>query len=435
MPWRAPSAPCPWGAATIRDASPSSPSAAPARSTPAVSPSCWTFPWSSSRRGPACSRPGDCSTRTSGRPSCAPSARPSAAWATGAAGVSTLESAWAELEAQARVWLDGEQVPRDQMRFERAADLRYEHQSFELTCPLGAGPLTPERLERAGLDVPRRAPASLHVRPAERAHRAGHAPGHRHRRPPKARRANRPSPRTAGDAGQRLSGDASSSRRSTSADEASSTRPATRASELAPGMTFDGPAIIEQSDSTPLVAPGFRARVDDAHRNIDSSDRSLAHRDHRVPPRGSDYARDHSREPGVDHPRHGALDGAVRDVALHQGEEGLLRRRLRHAGAHRRVPYLGQRARHARAHPQDVSAREHAAGRRLLVQRPVSLRRRRPASSGHGLHGAHLPRRDGWSASPRPSATTRTSAACARAASRRTPRRSTTRACSSRPSA
>src|SRR5262249_62345211 len=33
---------------------------------------------------------------------------------------------------------------------------------------------------------------------------------------------------------------------------------------LFPGMSFDGPAIIEQSDSTPLVAPGFRARVDGA---------------------------------------------------------------------------------------------------------------------------------------------------------------------------
>jgi N-methylhydantoinase A/oxoprolinase/acetone carboxylase beta subunit len=30
-------------------------------------------------------------------------------------------------------------------------------------------------------------------------------------------------------------------------------------------MVFDGPAVIEQDDATPLVAPGFRARVDDAH--------------------------------------------------------------------------------------------------------------------------------------------------------------------------
>ena len=41
-PWRAPSAPCRWAAATIRAASRWSPSAAPGRSTPAASPSCST---------------------------------------------------------------------------------------------------------------------------------------------------------------------------------------------------------------------------------------------------------------------------------------------------------------------------------------------------------------------------------------------------------
>ena len=34
---------------------------------------------------------------------------------------------------------------------------------------------------------------------------------------------------------------------------------------LTAGMVLEGPAIIEQSDATPLVAPGFRARVDAAH--------------------------------------------------------------------------------------------------------------------------------------------------------------------------
>ncbi len=34
---------------------------------------------------------------------------------------------------------------------------------------------------------------------------------------------------------------------------------------LAPGMAFEGPAIVDQDDSTCLVAPGFRARVDSAH--------------------------------------------------------------------------------------------------------------------------------------------------------------------------
>jgi N-methylhydantoinase A/oxoprolinase/acetone carboxylase beta subunit len=33
-------------------------------------------------------------------------------------------------------------------------------------------------------------------------------------------------------------------------------------------MSFEGPAVIEQSDATPLVAPGFRVRVDDAHNLI-----------------------------------------------------------------------------------------------------------------------------------------------------------------------
>ena len=32
--------------------------------------------------------------------------------------------------------------------------------------------------------------------------------------------------------------------------------------KLAPGMTFDGPAIVDQGDATTVVAPGFRARVD-----------------------------------------------------------------------------------------------------------------------------------------------------------------------------
>ena len=57
--------------------------------------------------------------------------------------VSALDAMWDELQLQAQAWLDAEQVPRDRWRFERAADLRYEHQSFELTCPAGEGPSPP----------------------------------------------------------------------------------------------------------------------------------------------------------------------------------------------------------------------------------------------------------------------------------------------------
>ena len=34
---------------------------------------------------------------------------------------------------------------------------------------------------------------------------------------------------------------------------------------LVPGMTFAGPAIVDQDDTTVLITPGFRARVDHAH--------------------------------------------------------------------------------------------------------------------------------------------------------------------------
>ena len=32
--------------------------------------------------------------------------------------------------------------------------------------------------------------------------------------------------------------------------------------DLQPGMTFDGPAIVEQGDTTSVIEPGMKARVD-----------------------------------------------------------------------------------------------------------------------------------------------------------------------------
>ena len=37
--------------------------------------------------------------------------------------------------------------------------------------------------------------------------------------------------------------------------------------DLAPGMHFEGPAIVEQADTTSVIEPGMTARVD-AHHNI-----------------------------------------------------------------------------------------------------------------------------------------------------------------------
>jgi N-methylhydantoinase A len=42
------------------------------------------------------------------------------------------------------------------------------------------------------------------------------------------------------------------------------TTPCYARERLAPGMRFDGPAVVDQEDATILVTPGFRARIDRA---------------------------------------------------------------------------------------------------------------------------------------------------------------------------
>jgi N-methylhydantoinase A len=173
--------------------------------------------------------------------------------------VAELESAWLELERQAQAWLEGEQVPRERQRFERGADLRYEHQSFELTCPLGAGPLTAARLEQlvATFHAEHRRLYSydLPTAPVElvnlRVTALGTLP-----------RGERSLPVTGG--GTRA-GAITGHRPVYFRGAGYVSTPCYARGGLAPGMVLDGPAIIEQDDATPLVAPGFRARVDDAH--------------------------------------------------------------------------------------------------------------------------------------------------------------------------
>ncbi len=187
--------------------------------------------------------------------------------ADGARAVPALEAAWVELEAQARAWLDAEQVPRDRQRFERAADLRYEHQSFELTCALGEGTFTTERLEALvstfhaehrrlyTYDLPD-APIELVTL---RVTAIGALPRRAAMSWPSAGKSLSPG----GGAGRVTASNRQVYFRGVGfLDTACYARDG-----LNPGMSFEGPAIIEQSDATPMVAPGFRAWVDEA-RNI-----------------------------------------------------------------------------------------------------------------------------------------------------------------------
>jgi N-methylhydantoinase A len=173
--------------------------------------------------------------------------------------VDELEAAWTALTRQAGAWLDGEQVPRDRQRFERAADLRYEHQSFELTCPLDAGPLTAAGLQALVAtfhgEHRRLYSYDLPAAPVELVNLRVTAVG---ALPPRATRMP-----AAG--GGRLADAVIAHRPVHFRGAGFVSTPCYARDGLAPGMVFDGPAIIEQADATPLVAPGFRARVDGAH--------------------------------------------------------------------------------------------------------------------------------------------------------------------------
>jgi N-methylhydantoinase A len=184
------------------------------------------------------------------------------------AAVPALEATWAELESQARAWLDDEHVSRERQRFERSADLRYEHQSFELTVEIGGvreSPPKPPMAQSTGIDV---------AQVAQRFHAE-------HRRLysydlPTARielvnlrvTAIGQLPQRAASAPRAAGGDAASARvgerpvHQRGAGFVST--PCYARDRLAPGMTFDGPAVVDQEDATILVAPGFRARVDAA---------------------------------------------------------------------------------------------------------------------------------------------------------------------------
>jgi N-methylhydantoinase A len=170
-----------------------------------------------------------------------------------------LEAAWGDLERQAQAWLAGEQVPRERQRFERGADLRYEHQSFELTCPLGEGPLTPAHLDAliATFHAEHRRLYSydLPAAPVElvnlRLTAVGVLP----------RRATSPPAAAGGRAADAVTGHRAVHFRGAGFVST----PCYARGRLGPGMTFDGPAVVEQDDATDLVAPGFRARVDEAH--------------------------------------------------------------------------------------------------------------------------------------------------------------------------
>jgi N-methylhydantoinase A len=168
-----------------------------------------------------------------------------------------ITAVYADLEAQALAWLQAEQVPPEAQRLTYAADLRYAHQSFELTCPMRTGHVT-EGLMQALVVAFHREHRRLYSydlpnAPVELVNLRVTAIGLL----PKLQ------PQMAGAASPSLKG-ALAEVRPVYFDQRGGfvETPCYRRSRLAPGMTFEGPAIVDQEDTTTVIFPEFHARVD-----------------------------------------------------------------------------------------------------------------------------------------------------------------------------
>jgi len=165
--------------------------------------------------------------------------------------LAAIDAVYAELEAQATAWLAAEGVAPAARRLTRLADLRYRHQGFEITVPwtertAAVEPLIQRFHERhrqlytyALVDAPVEI-VTLRVTAAGRVRRLTLPPLGRRR----AARA-RPARRRVYFAGAGWRDCACVDRET-----------------LGAGALVRGPAIVEQLDSTTVVAPGQRATVD-----------------------------------------------------------------------------------------------------------------------------------------------------------------------------
>jgi N-methylhydantoinase A len=163
-----------------------------------------------------------------------------------------FEVEFAKLEAEARERLEHEEVPEEQMSIQRLIDMRYVGQWRSLTIPVGA----PVDLEDA----------------AARFH-SEHEREYNYRRDGQPVDIYRLSVRAVGVTPKpdlkrhELNGGAPSAlgRRQVRFDEADGPveTPIFVRADLPAGTRIDGPAIIEQLDSTTVVPPGWRSEVDE----------------------------------------------------------------------------------------------------------------------------------------------------------------------------
>ncbi|WP_423751609.1 hydantoinase/oxoprolinase family protein [Salinirarus marinus] len=165
----------------------------------------------------------------------------------------TLESTFAEFETEGRERLDAEGFPEERMRFERVLDVRYDGQSFDLRVP------APGEVDADALAVVADRFHERHER------RYGHASPDEPLELVTVRLRARgvvDPPSLEREAGAR--GDATPREtRPVTFDGVDRETPVYRRDTLDPGTEFDGPVVVESAESTTVVHPGQRVRVDD----------------------------------------------------------------------------------------------------------------------------------------------------------------------------
>ena len=167
-----------------------------------------------------------------------------------------MEQIYRALEGEAIQWFDSEAVPSDRRELTRSADLRYAHQGFEVTVELTGTEVDPgslhdmvqyfhrehDRLFGFSLDQPVEV---VTLRVTARGHLESP------RMAPLSREMNTPAEAIAGQ-------------RHVYFEETNGFVPCNiycRA-KLAPGSTIDGPAVLENVDSTVVINPGWVGRID-----------------------------------------------------------------------------------------------------------------------------------------------------------------------------
>ena len=178
----------------------------------------------------------------------------------GAYDLAAIEAAFSELEAQAEARLAADGIPPERRRLARAADMRYERQGVELTVPLGAGPVDEAAAARLVADF-----HALHQRlytfsdaqaPVEIVNLRLEATGLTEQimlpEIPRAVPGARPEP-----AGERQA----------ALDGPLGPVPVYRRERLMADHVIEGPAIVDQLDSTTVILEG-QAAVTDRHGNL-----------------------------------------------------------------------------------------------------------------------------------------------------------------------